>query len=85
MLRSECVDHVDRFFLWLTGLILPPSVLLLLGHCCLFRQVCLLWMTRRLQDAVLERELLLFILEREIDLGTICVDDGFCGAQERLA
>ena len=86
VLRSECVDHVDRFFLWLTGLVLPPSsVVLLLGYCCLFRLVCLLWMTRRLQDAVLERELLLFTLDREIDLGIVCVDDGFCGAQERSA
>ena len=86
VLRSECVDYVDRFFLWLTDLILPPSsVLLLLGHYYLFGQVCLLWMTRRLQDAVLERELLLFILDRKTDLGTIRVDYGFCGAQERSA
>ena len=84
VLRSECVDHVDSFFLWLTGLVLSPSsVLLLLGHCCLFGQVCLLWMTRRLQDAVLKRELLLFILDRETDLGTVRVVDGFCSAQER--
>ena len=81
VLRSKCVDHVDRFFLWLTSLVLPPSlVVLLLGHYCLFGLVCLLWMTRRLQDEVLERELLLFILDREIDLGTVRVDDGFCGA-----
>ena len=86
VLGSKCVDHVDQFFLRLPGLVLPPSpVILLLGHCCLFGQVCLLWMTRRLQDAVLERELLLFTLDREIDLGIVCVDDGFCGAQERLA
>ena len=72
--------------MWLTGLVLPPSsVVLLLGYCCLFGQVCLLWMTRRLQDVVLERELLLFILDREIDLGTVSVDYGFCGAQERSA
>ena len=77
---------MDRCFLWLTGLVLPPSsVVLLLGHCCLFGQVCLLWMTRSLHDVVLERELLLLILDREIDLGTICIDDGFYGAQERSA
>ena len=65
VLRSKCVDHVDRFFLWLTGLVLPPSlVVLLLGHYCLFGLVCLLWMTRRLQDAVLERELI-FIFDCE--------------------
>ena len=85
VLRSECVDHVNHFFLWLTGLVLPPSVVLLLGHCCLFGQACLLWMTRRLEDAVLERELLLFILDHETDLGTVRVDYGFCGAQERSA
>ena len=76
----ECVDHVDRFFLWLTSLILPPSDVLLLGHCCLFGQVCLLWMTWGLQDAVLERELVLFILDLETDLSTVRIDDGFCGA-----
>ena len=37
-------------------------------------------MSRRLQDAVLERKLLISILDYEADLGTICVDDGFCGA-----
>jgi hypothetical protein len=37
-------------------------------------------MTKRLQDAILERKLLLFILDCETDLGTICIDDGFCGA-----
>ena len=42
-------------------------------------------MTRRLQDAVLERELLLFIIDRETDLGIVRVDYGFCGAQERSA
>jgi hypothetical protein len=49
ILRSECVDHVDIFFLWLLDLVLPPSlVVLLLGHCCFLGQVCLLWTTRRL-------------------------------------
>jgi len=68
------------------GFVLPPSpVVLLLGHCCLFRQVCLLWMTRRLQDVVLERELLLFILDHEIDLSTVHIHDGFCSALERSA
>jgi hypothetical protein len=42
-------------------------------------------MCRRLQNAVLERELLLLVLDREIDLGSVCIDDGFCSAQERLA
>ena len=42
-------------------------------------------MTRRLQDAVPKIELLLFILDRETDLGTIRIDDGVCGAQERSA
>jgi hypothetical protein len=34
---------------------------------------------------VLERELLLLVLDRETDLGSVCIDDGLCGAQERLA
>jgi hypothetical protein len=38
-------------------------VVLLLGYYCFFGQVCLLAMTRRLQDAVLERELLLLVLD----------------------
>ena len=80
ILISECVDHVDRFFLWMTGLVLPPLVVLLLGYCYLFGQVCLLWMSRRLQDMILERNLLLSILDCEIDLGTVRVDDGFSGA-----
>jgi hypothetical protein len=42
-------------------------------------------MSRRLQNTVLERKLLLFILDYEADLGTVCIDDGFCGAQERSA
>ena len=29
---------------------------------------------------ILEGELLLSILDGEADLGTVCVDDGFCGA-----
>jgi len=66
--------------LWLPVLVLPPPILLLLGHYFLFGQVHLLWMTRRLQDVVLKQELLLFIHDREADLGTIRVDDGFCGA-----
>ena len=37
-------------------------------------------MCRRLQDAVLETKLLLFILDGETDLGTVRVDDGFRGA-----
>ena len=37
-------------------------------------------MTRRLQDAVLERKLLLSILDCEADLGIVRVDDGFSGA-----
>jgi hypothetical protein len=55
-------------------------VVLLLGYCCFFGQVRLLTMTRRLQDEVLERELLLLVLDFETDLGTVCVDDVFCGA-----
>ena len=42
-------------------------------------------MTWRLQDAILERKLLLFVLDYEIDLGTVRVDDGFSGAYERSA
>ena len=81
ILSSECVDHVDCFFLWLLGLVLPPSlVVLLLGYCCTFGLVWHLWMSRRLQDAVLERKLLLSILDCEADLGTVRVDDGICGA-----
>ena len=53
---------------------------LLLGHCCLFGQVWRLWMSRRLQDVVLKRKLLLSILDCEADLGTVRVDDGFSGA-----
>jgi hypothetical protein len=34
---------------------------------------------------VLERELLLFILDGEIDLGSVHVDDGLRGAQEGSA
>jgi hypothetical protein len=41
-------------------------------------------MSRRLQDAVLERELLL-VLDHETDLGSVHIDDGLCDAQERLA
>jgi hypothetical protein len=37
-------------------------------------------MTRRLQDAILERELLLLVLDCEADLGTVRIDDGLCGA-----
>jgi hypothetical protein len=42
-------------------------------------------MSRRLQDAVLERELLLLVLDCETDLGSVHIDDGLCDAQERLA
>jgi hypothetical protein len=85
VLRLKCVDYVDSFFLWLTDLVPPSSVILFLGHCCLFGQVCLLWMTRRLQDSVLERKILLFILDYKIYLGTVCIDNGLRGAQERSA
>ena len=34
---------------------------------------------------IFEGELLLSILDGETDLGTVHVDDGFCGAQEKLA
>jgi len=37
-------------------------------------------MSRRLQDTVLERKLLLSILDYKTDLGTVGVDDGFSGA-----
>ena len=80
ILRSECVDHVNYFFLWLPNLVLPPPPIVLLVHCCFFGQVRLLWMTGRLQDAVLERELLLLVLDCKTYLGTVHVDDGFCGA-----
>ena len=67
--------------MWLPGLVLLPSpVLLLLGHYCLFGQVQHLWMSRRLQDMILKRKLLLSILDYEVGLGTDCVDDGFSGA-----
>jgi hypothetical protein len=42
-------------------------------------------MSKRLQDTIIERKLLLFILDCEADLGTVRVDHGFCGAQEMLA
>jgi len=81
ILRSECVDHVDHFFLWLTDLVLPPSpVLLLLGYCCLFGQVCHLWMTRRMVYMILESKFHISILYCEADLSTVRVDNGFCGA-----
>ena len=81
VLGSKCVDHVDYLFLWLPSSVLPSSpIVLLLGHCCLFGQVQHLWMSRRLQDMILERNLLLSILDCEIDIGTIRVDDGFSGA-----
>ena len=67
--------------LWLPNLVLPSSsVVLLLSHCCLFGRVHRLWMSRRLQDMILERELLLSILDCEADIDTIRVDDGFCDA-----
>ena len=34
---------------------------------------------------ILESELVLYILNYEINLGTVRIDDGFCGAYERLA
>jgi hypothetical protein len=37
-------------------------------------------MTRRITYTILESEVLLSILDGEIDLGTVRVDDGFCGA-----
>ena len=37
-------------------------------------------MSERSQDVVLERKLLLPILDYEADLGTVRVDDGFYGA-----
>ena len=81
VLRSECVDHVDYLFLWLPSSVLPSSpVALLLCHYCLLGQVQRLWMSGRLQDMILERKLLLSILDCEADLGTVRVDDGFCGA-----
>ena len=79
-MRSKCVDHVDCLFLWLPSSVLPSSpVVLLLGHYCLFGQVRRLRMSGRLQDMILERKLLLSILDCEADLGTVHVDDGFCG------
>ena len=42
-------------------------------------------MTRRVVYTILESKILLSILDCETNLGTIRIDDGFCGAQERLA
>ena len=64
----------------LPNLVLPPSPVILLGHYYIFGQVQCLWMSRRLQDVVLERKLLLSILDCEADLGTVRIDDGFSGA-----
>ena len=67
--------------MWLLGPILLSSpVVLLLGHCCHFRQIWRLRMSRRLQDTILERKFLISILDCEADLGTVRVDDGFSGA-----
>ena len=41
-------------------------------------------MTRRVMYTILESEPVLSILDCEADLGTVCVDDGFRSAQERL-
>jgi hypothetical protein len=81
VLRSECVDHIDSLSWWLSSLVLPPSsVVLFLGQYCFFGQVRLLWMCKRLQNTILERELLPLVLDCEINLGTVRVDDGLCGA-----
>ena len=80
ILRSECVDHVNCFFLWLPNLVLPPPPIVLLVHCCFFGQVHLLWMTRRVVYTILEHEFLLSILNCEADLGTVSIDDSFCSA-----
>jgi hypothetical protein len=67
--------------LWLPGFVLPSSpIVAILGHCCLFGQVCLLWVTWKMVYMILESKLLLSILDGEADLGTVHVDDGFCGA-----
>ena len=42
-------------------------------------------MTRRVMYTILESKLLLSILDCETDLSIVRVDDGICGAQERLA
>ena len=69
------------FFSWLPSFVLPSSpVVALLVHYCLFGQVCHLWMTRRVMYMILESKLLLPILDGETDLGTIRIDDDFCGA-----
>ena len=39
---------------------------------------------QEIEDVVLERELLLFILDRKIDLGTIHVDDGFLRCSRKV-
>ena len=39
----------------------------------------------RLQDTILERKLLLSILDCEADIGTVRVDNGFHGVQEGSA
>ena len=69
MLTNSSGDCLALFFLL--------YVLLLLSHCCLFGQVRCLWMSRRLQDTIFDRKLLLFILDCEADLSTIHIDDGF--------
>jgi hypothetical protein len=38
-----------------------------------------------MQNMILESKFILSILYSETDLGIVCVDDGFCGAQERSA
>ena len=60
------------------SLVLPSSPIVpLLGHCCLFGQICHLWMTRRVVYMILESKLLILILYGEANLGIVRVDDGF--------
>ena len=67
--------------MWLPSSVVPSSpIVLLLGHCCHFGKIWCLRMSRRLQDMILERKLLLSILDCEADLGTVRIDDGFSGA-----
>ena len=80
----ECVDHVDSSSLYLPSLVPPSPIIVLLLSCwCDLGLVLCLWIYRRMMYTILEQELLLFVLDREIDLGTIRVDDGFSGGQER--
>jgi hypothetical protein len=78
ILRSECVDNVNSFFLWLLGPVLSSVSGCSSSWSLLFLRVGTPFVdVQEIANAVLERELLLLVLDCETDLSTIRVDDGF--------